>query len=118
MYIVSLYQNLGVTGGIPLVLGAAYVTAATLSNFAGALLLDRVGRKPLFSMLTLFAQKRLEFKLCSHTNGVSRRVDWLHAFSHSRNNYDCTILWDHESRGPFDGSFFLFLFYILLWWWH
>lgn len=49
VYIVSLYQNLGVTGGIPLVLGAAYVTVATISNFCGAILLDKVGRKPLFS---------------------------------------------------------------------
>ena len=50
VYIVSLYQGLGVTGGMPLVLGAAYVTIATLSNFTGAILLDKVGRKPLFSM--------------------------------------------------------------------
>ncbi|KAG0646295.1 Major facilitator superfamily transporter mfsA [Hyphodiscus hymeniophilus] len=48
VYIISLYQNLGLTGGIPLVLGAAYVTVATLSNFTGALLLDKIGRKPLF----------------------------------------------------------------------
>ncbi|KAK4936073.1 hypothetical protein LTR10_022975 [Elasticomyces elasticus] len=47
VYIVSLYQNLGLTGGVPLILGAAYVTVATISNFVGALLLDRVGRKPL-----------------------------------------------------------------------
>ncbi|KIW83322.1 hypothetical protein Z517_02567 [Fonsecaea pedrosoi CBS 271.37] len=47
VYIVSLYQNLGLTGGVPLILGAAYVTVATISNFIGALLLDRVGRKPL-----------------------------------------------------------------------
>ncbi|KAK7900645.1 hypothetical protein LTR67_002928 [Exophiala xenobiotica] len=47
VYIVSLYQSLGLTGGVPLILGAAYVTVATISNFIGALLLDRVGRKPL-----------------------------------------------------------------------
>jgi hypothetical protein len=47
VYIVSLYQNLGLTGGVPLILGAAYVTVATISNFVGALLLDKVGRKPL-----------------------------------------------------------------------
>ncbi|KAJ6115470.1 hypothetical protein N7486_001248 [Penicillium sp. IBT 16267x] len=47
VYIVSLYQNLGLTGGIPLILGASYVTVATLANFGGALLLDKVGRKPL-----------------------------------------------------------------------
>ncbi|KEF63824.1 uncharacterized protein A1O9_01802 [Exophiala aquamarina CBS 119918] len=47
VYIITLYQNLGLTGGVPLILGAAYVTVAWLSNFAGALVLDRVGRKPL-----------------------------------------------------------------------
>lgn len=30
-------------------LGAAYVTVAALSNFVGALILDRVGRIPLLS---------------------------------------------------------------------
>lgn len=49
VYIISLYQNLGLTGGVPLILGAAYVTVATISNFIGALLLDKVGRKPLLS---------------------------------------------------------------------
>ncbi|KAF2454782.1 hypothetical protein BDY21DRAFT_290691, partial [Lineolata rhizophorae] len=43
VYITSLYQNLQLTGGIPLILGAAYVTVATLSNFFGALILDKVG---------------------------------------------------------------------------
>ena len=47
VYIISLYQNLGLTGGVPLIIGAAYVTVATISNFIGALLLDKVGRKPL-----------------------------------------------------------------------
>ena len=47
LYMVQLYQNLGETGGIPLILGAAYVTVAAMSNFVGALLLDKVGRKPL-----------------------------------------------------------------------
>ena len=49
VYIITLYQNLGLTGGVPLILGAAYVTVAWLSNFAGALVLDKVGRKPLLS---------------------------------------------------------------------
>lgn len=44
---VQLYQNLGETGGMPLILGAAYVTVGAMSNFVGALLLDKVGRKPL-----------------------------------------------------------------------
>jgi hypothetical protein len=51
VYIISLYQNLGLSGGTPLILGAAYVTVATLSNFGGALLLDKIGRKPLLRMI-------------------------------------------------------------------
>jgi MFS family permease len=47
VYIVSLYEGLGLTGGVPLIIGAAYVTVATIANFIGALLLDRVGRKRL-----------------------------------------------------------------------
>jgi hypothetical protein len=53
VYIISLYKNLGLTGGMPLILGAAYVTVATLSNLGGALILDKVGRKPLLSMNSL-----------------------------------------------------------------
>ena len=44
----SLYQNLGLSGGVPLIIGAAYVTVATIGNFVGALILDRFGRKRLF----------------------------------------------------------------------
>ncbi|TKA52875.1 hypothetical protein B0A49_11489 [Cryomyces minteri] len=47
VYVITLYQNLGLTSGVPLILGAAYVTVATLSNFFGALIVDKVGRKPL-----------------------------------------------------------------------
>ncbi|KAK5148110.1 hypothetical protein LTR04_000705 [Oleoguttula sp. CCFEE 6159] len=47
VYVITLYQDLGLTGGVPLILGAAYVTVATLSNFFGALIVDKVGRKPL-----------------------------------------------------------------------
>lgn len=48
VYIVSLYQNLGLSGGVPLIIGAVYVTVATLGNYVGALILDRFGRKRLF----------------------------------------------------------------------
>jgi hypothetical protein len=113
-----LYQNLGVTGGIPLVLGAAYVTTATVSNFVGAILLDRVGRKPLLSKFPRPSANRQNLNLRPHTNGISRRIDGMHAFGDSRNNHDCTILWDDEQCRPFDGCFILLLFYIVLWWWH
>jgi hypothetical protein len=45
---------------MPLVLGAAYVTVALCSNIAGALLLDRVGRKPLLRMLIAFLNRHDE----------------------------------------------------------
>lgn len=57
MYAVQLYQNLGETGSIPLILGATYVTVAAISNFVGALIMDKLGRINLLSeqIFTLFA---------------------------------------------------------------
>ena len=49
VYVVQLYKNLGESGGIPLVLGAAYVTVAATSNFVGALIMDKFGRVKLLS---------------------------------------------------------------------
>ena len=49
VYVVQLYKNLGESGGIPLVLGAAYVTVAAASNFVGALIMDNFGRVNLLS---------------------------------------------------------------------
>lgn len=44
---VGLYQTLGLTGGVPLILGAVYTTVAAIANFIGALIMDRLGRKPM-----------------------------------------------------------------------
>ncbi|MCJ1303989.1 hypothetical protein MMC08_006800 [Hypocenomyce scalaris] len=76
VYIVNLYQNLGVTGGIPLVLGAAYVTVATLSNFCGSLLLDRVGRKPLFlaGMIGCMLSVTLESVMIARFAGTTNKA--------------------------------------------
>ena len=43
-YSVLLYEGLGFTGAIPLLLAAAYVTVACCGNFINSLLVDRVGR--------------------------------------------------------------------------
>lgn len=39
-----LYEGLGFTGAIPLLLAGAYVTVACCGNFINSLLVDRVGR--------------------------------------------------------------------------
>lgn len=54
LYINALYKNLGETGGIPLILGAAYVTVAAISNFLGAIILDKAGRVTLLGKSILW----------------------------------------------------------------
>lgn len=71
VYIVSLYQNLGLTGGVPLILGAAYVTVATISNFVGALLLDKVGRKPLLSKFVCLSVRPTPLNIESSVTGLT-----------------------------------------------
>lgn len=44
-YSVLLYEGLGFTGSIPLLLAAAYVTVAFCGNYISSLLVDRIGRK-------------------------------------------------------------------------
>ncbi|KAK7890390.1 hypothetical protein LTR67_008276 [Exophiala xenobiotica] len=44
-YSVLLYQGLGFTGSIPLVLAAAYVTVACIGNYINSMIIDRIGRK-------------------------------------------------------------------------
>lgn len=48
-YMVNLYQGLGITGGMVLILGALYVTVATGANFLASLVMDYVGRVRLLS---------------------------------------------------------------------
>ncbi|KZO90717.1 general substrate transporter [Calocera viscosa TUFC12733] len=43
-YIVLLYHDLGYTGGVVLVLGAAYVTLAMVCNFLASFIMDYMGR--------------------------------------------------------------------------
>ncbi|KAJ5263938.1 general substrate transporter [Penicillium angulare] len=44
-YSVLLYEGLGFTGSIPLLLAAAYVTVAFCGNYISSLLIDRIGRR-------------------------------------------------------------------------
>lgn len=46
---VNLYQGLGITGGMVLILGALYVTVATAANFLASFVMDYVGRVRLLS---------------------------------------------------------------------
>ena len=48
-YMVNLYQGLGITGGMVLILGALYVTVATAANFLASFVMDYVGRVRLLS---------------------------------------------------------------------
>ncbi|OAL44212.1 general substrate transporter, partial [Pyrenochaeta sp. DS3sAY3a] len=47
-YSVSIYQGLGYSGSVPLLLSGIYVTLGALGNGVNAILADRVGRKALF----------------------------------------------------------------------
>lgn len=46
---VNLYQGLGISGGMVLILGALYVTVATGANFLASFVMDYVGRVRLLS---------------------------------------------------------------------
>lgn len=47
-YSVLIYQGLGQTGSMPLLLSGVYVTIGAMGNYVNSLLVDRVGRKALF----------------------------------------------------------------------
>ncbi|VUC25612.1 unnamed protein product [Clonostachys rosea] len=47
-YSVIIYQGLGFSGHVPLLLSGIYTTIGALGNYVNALLADRIGRKPLF----------------------------------------------------------------------
>ena len=113
VYIVSLYQNLGLTGGVPLIIGAAYVTVATLSNFGGAILLDRVGRKPLLSVLFLFLNCWSYVIMLILID--SRWFVWLYDFGLFGVCYDCAVRRHFEQCRAWHGSVFFLLFYHVLW---
>lgn len=46
-YMVTLYEDLGLSGGKVLMLGAAYVTVASACNFVCSLVMDHIGRRRL-----------------------------------------------------------------------
>lgn len=120
VYIVSLYQNLGLTGGVPLILGAAYVTVATISNFVGALLLDKVGRKPLLRKLFCCCSRvtsEME-ELNRPSDKYSHRAHRLYALRVLGDRHDRRVCRYHKPRRTFDGGVFLLLLHYLLWRWH
>lgn len=47
---VNLYDDLGFSEGLVLILGALYVTVATIANFLASFVMDSVGRVCLLSM--------------------------------------------------------------------
>ena len=54
-YGVLLYQGLGMTGSMPLLMYALYVVVGASVNIIAAFIMDKVGRRPLFckSLITL-----------------------------------------------------------------
>lgn len=83
-YSVLLYQGLGQTGGVPLILGAAYCTIAAFLNYVCALLIDRVGRVRLMSK----SMDVMGYLLLTH---FSHRSRGLRSLSLSRVSSSCRI---------------------------
>ncbi|KAG1718999.1 general substrate transporter [Suillus lakei] len=78
-YMVSLYKDLGFTGGITIMLSATYVTVATVANFVAAIIMDHVGRVRLLTiglagcMISLSLESAMEARLvgpASHTGNA------------------------------------------------
>jgi len=79
-YMVVMYQQLGLSGGLVLILGALYVTVAASCNFVASLLMDRVGRVRLLlwgltgCMLSLALQCAMEATYVGTTNRVGNSL--------------------------------------------
>ncbi|EIW82728.1 general substrate transporter [Coniophora puteana RWD-64-598 SS2] len=79
-YIVVMYQQLGLTGGLVLILGALYVTIATLCNLLASFIMDRVGRIRLLLMgltgctISLALQCAMEANYVGTTNHVGNSL--------------------------------------------
>ncbi|KIX06601.1 uncharacterized protein Z518_04577 [Rhinocladiella mackenziei CBS 650.93] len=84
-YSVLLYQGLGFTGSLPLILAGAYVTVACCGNFINSLLIDRVGRVRLLVIgwtgclvsLCFEAALSAEYIGTTHKAGLSAGVFFL-----------------------------------------
>lgn len=65
----NLYEALGLSGGLVLILGALYVTVATGANFMASVTLDRIGR------VRLICKDR---KLWSNDLTITNRYFWIY----------------------------------------
>ncbi|KAH7928789.1 general substrate transporter [Leucogyrophana mollusca] len=86
-YLVSMYKTLGLTGGMVLVLGAAYITVAAAANFVASLIMDRVGRVRLLlvgligCMVTLGLECAMEALYAGTTNRTGNSLGVLFIFT-------------------------------------
>lgn len=121
VYVVQLYKNLGETGGIPLVLGAAYVTVAAASNFVGAFVMDKLGRINLLSMFYLSPISRIDqgfyHRKTRKLTINSDRPGRLHVFPNPRNRHGSALCWILQPRRQRHGRLLHFLLHFLLRWW-
>ncbi|KIJ68169.1 hypothetical protein HYDPIDRAFT_107835 [Hydnomerulius pinastri MD-312] len=86
-YIVALYQGLGITGGLVLILGALYVTVATAANFLASFVMDYVGRVRLLligltgCMLSLSLECAMESQYASTSSHTTNALGVFFVFT-------------------------------------
>ncbi|EIW82727.1 general substrate transporter [Coniophora puteana RWD-64-598 SS2] len=86
-YIIKLYEDLGLTGGMTLILGALYVTVATAANFLASFIMDYVGRVRLLiigltgCMVSLSLLSAMEAQFAGTTNRVGNSLGVLFVFT-------------------------------------
>ena len=51
-YSIIIYQSLGLTGSLPLLMYCIYVIVGTVANFMGTAIMDKVGRRKMFREYT------------------------------------------------------------------
>ncbi|KAG0707359.1 general substrate transporter [Suillus ampliporus] len=87
-YMVNLYNDLGFSGGLVLILGALYVTVATMANFLASFVMDYVGRVRLLiigmtgCIITLSLECAMEAKYMGTTNRTGNSLRGIDATSY------------------------------------
>ena len=106
-YQVLLYNNLGLYGWLPLLLYGVYTSWAAFLNWINALLLDRVGRRPVIIiglsgcilMITIYTAMVAEF-----AGGPNRAGNAMGKLMHDNIKGDCSNLFSQECYSCFSSS--------------